>query len=69
MPQYGEFVRGRRRKRIGDKPEVSDKIICTVKGPASETKFEAYYARDAARTPLMFVVPLKAGRFSLELVR
>jgi hypothetical protein len=28
-----------------------------------------YFARDAARTPLLFKVPLAMGTFSMELVR
>ena len=30
----------------------SDKVSCTIKGPDSETKFDIYFARDPARTPL-----------------
>ena len=48
---------------------LSDKVTCSVKGPSSSTSFEMYFARDAARTPLLFKVPLVMGTFSMELVR
>lgn len=54
---------------VGETSEISDKVICTVKTPSSEFKFEAYFARDPARTPLLFKAGLAMGMFSLELVR
>jgi hypothetical protein len=51
------------------KSEVSDKVAVTMKGPASSFRFEMYFARDAARTPLLIKVPLTLGTFSMELVR
>jgi len=48
---------------------VTDKIVCTVKGPASSFVFEMYFARDAARTPLLVKIPFVVGTFSMELVR
>jgi hypothetical protein len=53
----------------GDKTVVTDKVLATVKGPASRVDFEMYFARDAARTPLLVKVPLALGSLSLELVR
>jgi hypothetical protein len=38
-------------------------------GPTSTIKFEMYFARDAARTPLLIRVPLQMGSFAMELVR
>ncbi len=54
---------------IGGKQEQSDEMICTMTGPVSTLKFEMYFARDAARTPLLIKVPLSMGLFSMELVR
>jgi hypothetical protein len=51
------------------KPTVTDKLICHIKGPASEIQFEAYFDRDPARTLVSVRVPLPVGKFSLELVR
>jgi hypothetical protein len=45
----------------------TDELVCTVKGPSSSVKFEIYFARDAARTPLLIKVPLAMGTFSMEL--
>ena len=47
----------------------ADRFTVTVKGPASETGFEIYLARDAARTPLVVKAPLALGSFSMELMR
>ena len=51
------------------KPGLSDKIVCSLKGPSSSVEFEIYFARDAARTPLLVKVPLSMGWFSMELIR
>jgi len=47
----------------------ADRVLFTVKGPASQTTFEMFFARDAARTPLVVRVPLSLGTLSLELAR
>ena len=54
---------------LNDKPSVTDHLVVTVKGPKSSFAFEMFFARDAARTPLLIRVPLSAGSFSMELVR
>jgi hypothetical protein len=51
------------------KPEVTDHLVFSVKGPKAEFIVEVYYARDAARTPLLIKIPQTAGTLSLELVR
>jgi len=60
---------GAQKVQVGEQLTDSDKVVCTIKGPASDFQFEAYYARDPARTPLVIRVPLSSGRFSMELVR
>ena len=54
---------------VSNKASLADRLIVTVKGPASEISFEMFFARDAARTPLVIRVPLGPGMFSLELTR
>jgi hypothetical protein len=54
---------------VSEKPAQTDKIVCNLKGPASSVEFEIYFARDAARTPLLVKVPLSVGKFSMELIR
>jgi hypothetical protein len=54
---------------VGGKTEVSDRIAVSVKGPASSSNFELFFARDAARTPLMVRIPSSLGTISLELSR
>lgn len=51
------------------KKSETDRIVATLKGPASEISFEMFFARDAARTPLLIRVPLSLGMFSMELAR
>ena len=51
------------------KPEVTDHLVFTVKGPKSDFTVEVNYARDAARTPLLIKIPQTAGTLSMELVR
>ena len=60
---------GEQTVKANDKPFTADRVIATVKGPASENTFEMFFARDAARTPLVIRVPLSLGMFSLELAR
>ena len=54
---------------VAGKPVVTDHLNVSVKGPASDFSFEIFYARDAARTPLLIKVPVTVGTVSLELVR
>ena len=54
---------------VAGKPTVTDHLDVSVKGPASDFKFEIFYARDAARTPLLIKIPVSIGTVSLELVR
>ena len=51
------------------KPEVTDHLVYAVKGPKSEFSVEVFYARDAARTPLLVKIPQAVGTLSMELVR
>ena len=54
----------------GDKkPEITDHMVYTVKGPKSDFSVDVYYARDAARTPLLIKIPQAVGTLSMELVR
>jgi hypothetical protein len=55
--------------QMAGKPVVTDHLNVSVKGPASEFTFEIFYARDAARTPLLIRIPVSVGTVSLELVR
>jgi hypothetical protein len=53
---------------VAGKQIQSDEVLGTVTGPVSEFKFEMYFARDPARTPLLVKVPFAMGTFSMELV-
>ena len=54
---------------LGDKKETTDHVVFSVKGPKSEFTVEVFYARDAARTPLLIKIPQTAGTLTMELVR
>ncbi len=54
---------------VAGKTVVTDHLNVSVKGPASDFTFEIFYARDAARTPLLLKIPVIIGTVSLELVR
>ena len=51
------------------KPEVTDHLVFSVKGPKSDFSVEVFYARDAARTPLLIKIPQAVGTLTMELVR
>jgi hypothetical protein len=55
--------------RLDEKPAVTDRVLVSVRGPKTDINAEAYFARDAARTPLVVKLPLSVGTFSMELVR
>jgi hypothetical protein len=52
-----------------NKPAVTDHVVVSIKGPSSDVSAEVFFARDAARTPLLIKVPLSLGTVSVELVR
>ncbi|HUB32416.1 MAG TPA: DUF3108 domain-containing protein [Bryobacteraceae bacterium] len=54
---------------VNGQPTVTDLVVASIKGPKSDVQAEMYFARDAARTPLVIKLPLSMGTFSLELVR
>jgi hypothetical protein len=54
---------------VGGKQVQSDKVTCTIGIGSSDYMFEVYYARDAARTPLLITAPFAVGKFSMELIR
>jgi hypothetical protein len=55
--------------RIGGEAIEADRMAAVIKGPASETTADLFFARDSVRTPLLIQSPLPLGKFSLELSR
>jgi hypothetical protein len=51
------------------KSELTDHLVFAVKGPKSDFSVDVFYARDAARTPLLIKIPQAVGTLSMELVR
>jgi hypothetical protein len=54
---------------VAETQTMTDHLVAHVKGPASDFSLDIFYARDAARTPLLLKIPVTAGTISLELVR
>lgn len=55
--------------KVAEKPALTDRVAVTFHGPASNSSFEIFFARDAARTPLLVRVPSNLGTIIMELVR
>ncbi len=60
---------GARTISVGGVPAEADRFVASLKGPSSQNTFELFFAKDAARTPLLIKVPLAMGSFSMELAR
>ncbi len=60
---------GAQKIRVGDQMADADRILATIKGPTSDLTVEIFFARDAARTPLLAHIPLSLGTFTVELIR
>src|SRR5205814_4287592 len=43
--------------KIGDGRQEADRVTVSLKGPNSDVSFEAFFARDKARTPLVVRCP------------
>jgi Protein of unknown function (DUF3108) len=54
---------------VAEKPAITDHLTVSVKGQKANLGFEMFFARDAARTPLLVKVPFSTATFSMELVR
>jgi hypothetical protein len=54
---------------VSEKRMEADRLNVTLKGPSTDLTFEAYFAKDAVRTPVMIRVPMALATFSMELVR
>jgi hypothetical protein len=54
---------------INEASVQADRVQCTVTSQKSSYQFEMFFARDAARTPLLIRAPFALGAISMELVR
>jgi hypothetical protein len=55
--------------RVADAMVDADHVVAALKGPASDHTLELFFARDAARTPVLAKIPSPLGTFSVELIR
>jgi hypothetical protein len=53
--------------KVGEKSMETDRTLVSIKGPATELTAEIFFARDAARTPILARIPLALGTFTVEL--
>jgi hypothetical protein len=61
--------KGAQKIKVGDQAADADRILATIKGPTTDLTVEIFFARDAARTPLLARIPLSLGTFTVELIR
>lgn len=61
--------RGARTVTIAEAPAEADCVAVSVKGPASRTSFDVYFARDEIRTPVLVSLPLASGVVRMEIAR
>jgi hypothetical protein len=61
--------KGAQKIKVGDQTVDADRILASVKGPSADLTVEIFFARDAARTPLLAHIPLALGSFTVELIR
>jgi hypothetical protein len=60
---------GAQKVKVGEHTVDADRILATIKGPTTDLTVEIFFARDAARTPLLAHIPLTLGSFTVELIR
>ena len=54
--------------RVAGATVDADHLAAALKGPASDKTLEVFFARDAARTPVLAKIPSPLGTFSVELI-
>jgi len=59
---------GAQKIKYSDQTADADRILATIKGPTTSLTVEIFFARDAARTPLLARIPLSLGSFTVELI-
>jgi len=55
--------------KVADQKVEADRMLATIQGPSSSVNVELFFARDAARTPVLARLPLALGTFTVELIR
>ncbi|MDX2149154.1 MAG: DUF3108 domain-containing protein [Bryobacteraceae bacterium] len=61
--------KGTQQVTIAGTSEEADRIVTSLKGPASQLTFDIYFGKDPSRTPVLVRVPLAMGLFSMEIAR
>jgi hypothetical protein len=55
--------------RVSEVPMEADRLVVTLKGPQVDISFEAFFAKEPSRKPVLVRVPFSLATFSMELVR
>ncbi len=63
-----EFT-GQQAVKVGEERIDADRIVASIKGPATDLTVELFFARDPARTPVLAKVPVPIGTLTVERVR
>ena len=53
--------------KVQGRDQQTDRVAGSYSGPKSKGDFEIFFARDQARTPLLYRIPLAFGNITLEL--
>ncbi len=63
-----EFT-GQQSIKVGEQQIEADRMVATIKGASSDITVELFFARDAARTPVLARIPVPLATFTVELIR
>jgi hypothetical protein len=63
-----EFT-GQQSIKVGEQQIDADRMVATIKGASSDITVELFFARDAARTPVLARIPVPLATFTVELIR
>ncbi len=63
-----EFT-GQQSIKVGEQQIDADRMVATIKGASSDITVELFFARDAARTPVLAKIPVALATFTVELIR
>lgn len=60
---------GTQQLTFGGESVEADKLTATIKSSAKEFTVDLFFARDAARTPVVAEIPVAVGKFTVEFLR
>jgi Protein of unknown function (DUF3108) len=55
--------------KVGEERVDADRVVASIKGPASDVTVEMFFSKDASRAPVLARVPVAIGTLTVERVR